>query len=141
MLLLSDYLIVGGGGGGGRSNSTGNPHGDQIVEEGGGGGVLNGTGAVLPGIDITIVVGDGGLGGFDSDCNGFAPDDGCTYVSGGDGDSSFFGILEGLWRRRRRCRNSGAVPADRLGRNGGSGGGGGGNAASGEPGLLVKDRW
>lgn len=127
-----DYLIVGGGGGGGRSNSTGNA--DPNSGGGGGGGVLNGTGAVTPGIDLTIVVGDGGLGGFDSDCHGFAPD-GCTYDVGGDGDSSLFGILEAFGGGGGGAA-IGAVPAARVGRNGGNGGGGGGNAVSGGTGVA-----
>ena len=124
-----DYLIVGGGGGGGRSNSS-----HAFSGGGGAGGVLNGTGAVLPGIDITIVVGDGGLGGFDSDCNGYYPDS-CTYVQGGDGDSSFFGVLEAYGGGGGGAANAADVAA-RVGRNGGSGGGGATNSLGGGTGTV-----
>jgi hypothetical protein len=86
-----EYLIVGGGGGGGGGYSSSYPvhpnsRTDSAGGGGGGGGVLYGS-LYLPSGNYAIVIGDGGVGGYDN--INFSP----FRQSTDGGNSSAFGLI------------------------------------------------
>ena len=94
-----EYLVVGGGGGGGKNGGGG-----------GGGAVLSGTLAVLPGTELSVLVGAGGEGSTTRSANGK-----------NGGDSQFASVIA--------LGGGGGGSGVSAGSNGGSGGGGGGDGS------------
>lgn len=128
-----EYLLVGGGGGGGGGHNTGAGGG------GGGGSVKSGTLSVTPGASYSYTVGDGGLGGVDTNPSAYGENNG---VAGGN---SVFGTTitaagGGFGYRSRLANPSGLYGSGGTAQSGdtatvgGSGGGirdGGGNENNG----------
>jgi len=140
----AEYLVVAGGGGGGYNGGAG----------GGAGGYLHGTMTVIPGNNLGVFVGNGGIGGTSTSSRGgsgansaFAnttPTNGINAIGGGGGagpgSTAVAGLLGGSGGGSTRSAAAGSGTAGQ-GNNGGvgirsgttaySGGGGGGASQTG----------